>query len=120
MKINKKTCLIKLILGCNLNGFDPVEVEENITFHGAANWSCKVSTVQNKLIFYILDSINYKYGRFNYLKCIGGVEVNRESMTCKIIIALLQIITSITLSPQTPHIIIGEAEIPGLNFLALF
>lgn len=96
-----------------------MEVEENVTFQGAVNWSCKVITVKNKLASYMLDSINYRYGRFNYWKCIGGVEVNRESMTFKIIIASLQIITSITFPPQTPHIII-EAEIPGLNFLALF
>lgn len=128
MKINKKGYLMKLILGYNLNAFDPTEVEiteEKVTFQEhcsqvAANWSCKsinsMITVMCKLLFYMLklELMNYKHGRrFNYLKCIREVEMNRENMTCKIIIESLQVIISITPSPKCPHITIVEVEIPG-------
>lgn len=70
MKINKKGYLMKLILGYNLNGFDPTEVEiteEKVTFQEhcsqvGANWSCKsinsMITVKCKLLFYMLVGIN--------------------------------------------------------------
>ena len=68
MKISKKGYLIKLILGYNLNGFDPMEVErieEKGTFEEycsqmAANWSYKSSMiiVMCKLLFHMLSVIN--------------------------------------------------------------
>ena len=61
---------MKLILGCNLNGFDPTEVEiteEKVTFlehcsQMAANQICKsinsMIIVKCKLLFYMLVGIN--------------------------------------------------------------
>lgn len=49
---------------------------------------------------------------------MGEVEVNGESMIFKVTVASLQIYLHYTL-PKPPHVTVGEAEVPGLNFSGL-
>lgn len=71
---------MEVILGCNLDGFNPMEgelIEKKSPPFFFLSYKSSMIIVKYKLLSYMLELISHKYGRrFNYLRCIVEIEVN--------------------------------------------